>query len=598
METRTKKSLAILIGILLIYAMCFLTYTLHEEKQFKHLENDLKRVYFTGTYQSNSDLTPKEFREGTVIDANQSSKVTLTGRFDQEIKESQSLLFRIPNIKVKIFKDENQIYSFGELGTYPGFSKSPGNTWDIFYSPGIKTSDEIRIVLENIYPNNVKTVYNLFIEQILSGDSGVLFHAIFPRVGLSVFLGGGIFLLGCLLLIILIFLRVMKTPFSRRPFYFAFLAIISGLWFFFDFKIISLIIPYNIFNNILSMICLSMVMPLFCMYILEFLSGKTRIPLIISVYIQIGFAVCYLICQGLGIYDGYDLLSPLLVIMGISIVIVFGCLVYETVFYKNSEAKFLLLVSSVLLLCGFDVVNYFTNYTPTYFMTKISYGLFMLIQFFYMLRCIQININDIKNARILEVELAQNRIAIAISQIQPHFLYNSLTAIKQLCVIDPVRAEQAVGEFAGFLRENLDSLTSSSLISFRKELNHIKNYLALEQLRFGSRLKVHYNIQTYDFVLPSLTIQPIVENAVRYGVTKKAEGGTITISTKNGEDTIIITVSDDGAGFDMYHRKEDGRSHIGIENVKNRLQAQCNGDLTIKSELGKGTVVTILIHKR
>lgn len=598
METRTKKSLAILIGILLIYAMCFLTYTLHEEKQFKHLENDLKRVYFTGTYQSNSDLTPKEFREGTVIDANQSSKVTLTGRFDQEIKESQSLLFRIPNIKVKIFKDENQIYSFGEPGTYPGFSKSPGNTWDIFYSPGIKTSDEIRIVLENIYPNNVKTVYNLFIEQILSGDSGVLFHAIFPRVGLSVFLGGGIFLLGCLLLIILIFLRVMKTPFSRRPFYFAFLAIISGLWFFFDFKIISLIIPYNIFNNILSMICLSMVMPLFCMYILEFLSGKTRIPLIISVYIQIGFAVCYLICQGWGIYDGYDLLSPLLVIMGISIVIVFGCLVYETVFYKNSEAKFLLLVSSVLLLCGFDVVNYFTNYTPTYFMTKISYGLFMLIQFFYMLRCIQININDIKNARILEVELAQNRIAIAISQIQPHFLYNSLTAIKQLCVIDPVRAEQAVGEFAGFLRENLDSLTSSSLISFRKELNHIKNYLALEQLRFGSRLKVHYNIQTYDFELPSLTIQPIVENAVRYGVTKKAEGGTITISTKNGEDTIIITVSDDGAGFDMYHRKEDGRSHIGIENVKNRLQAQCNGDLTIKSELGKGTVVTILIHKR
>lgn len=598
METRTKKSLAILIGILLIYAMCFLTYTLHEEKQFKHLENDLKRVYFTGTYQSNSDLTPKEFREGTVIDANQSSKVTLTGRFDQEIKESQSLLFRIPNIKVKIFKDENQIYSFGEPGTYPGFSKSPGNTWDIFNSPGIKTSDEIRIVLENIYPNNVKTVYNLFIEQILSGDSGVLFHAIFPRVGLSVFLGGGIFLLGCLLMIILIFLRVMKTPLSRRPFYFAFLAIISGLWFFFDFKIISLIIPYNIFNNILSMICLSMVMPLFCMYILEFLSGKTRIALIISVYIQIGFAVCYLICQGLGIYDGYDLLSPLLVIMGISIVIVFGCLVYETVFYKNPEAKFLLLVSSVLLLCGFDVVNYFTNYTPTYFMTKISYGLFMLIQFFYMLRCIQININDIKNARILEVELAQNRIAIAISQIQPHFLYNSLTAIKQLCVIDPVRAEQAVGEFAGFLRENLDSLTSSSLISFHKELNHIKNYLALEQLRFGSRLKVHYNIQTYDFELPSLTIQPIVENAVRYGVTKKAEGGTITISTKNGEDTIIITVSDDGAGFDMYHRKEDGRSHIGIENVKNRLQAQCNGDLTIKSELGKGTVVTILIHKR
>ena len=154
-----------------------------------------------------------------------------------------------------------------------------------------------------------------------------------------------------------------------------------------------------------------------------------------------------------------------------------------------------------------------------------------------------------------------------------------------------------MGDFAGFLRENLDSLSSSSLISFQKELNHIKNYLALEQLRFGCRLKVHYDIEISDFHLPSLAIQPLVENAVRYGVTKKSEGGTITISTKNTRAGILIKVADDGAGFDMYHKKEDGRSHIGIENVKNRLKAQCNGELTLESQLGKGTVVTILIKK-
>lgn len=597
MKIRTKKPLAILIGILLICAVCLLIVTLHEEKQYREAGHDLKRVSFTGTYHSDSNPEPKEYNSSTLIDANENSSVTLTGHFDQELKESQGLLFRIPNLRVKIYKDEKQIYSFGESGTYPPFSKSPGNTWDIFRSPGIQTSDRIRIELENIYPNNVKTVYHLFIDQILSGDSGSLFHAIFPRVGLSVFLGGGVFLLGCLLLIILFFLWVMKTPFSRKPFYFALFAIITGLWFFFDFKIISLIIPYNIFNNILSMICLSIVMPLFGMYILEFLSGKSRIPLTASIYVQIGFVFYYLICQGMGVFDGYDLLTPLLIIMGSGIVIIYGCLIYETVCNKNTETKFLLLVSSILLLCSFDVVNYFTNYTPTYVMTKISYGLFMLIQFFYMLRCIQININDIKNARILEVELAQNRIAIAISQIQPHFLYNSLTAIKQLCVIDPARAEQAVGDFADFLRENLDSLSSSCLISFQKELNHIKNYLALEQLRFGSRLSVCYDIETCDFKLPSLSIQPIVENAVRYGITKKPEGGIITISTKNVQGAIIITVADDGAGFDLYHKKEDGRSHIGIENVKNRLKAQCNGELTIESELGKGTVVTILIRK-
>lgn len=598
MAIRTKRRMRILIGFLFIYAACFLIYTLQEESQYRHIEDNLKRVSFTGVYESNTDPIPKEYKSSTIIDANENSEVKLIGHFDQELKESQSLLFRIPNIRVKIYKDEKQIYSFGEPGTYPGFSRSPGNTWDIFRSPGIKTSDQIRIELENIYPNNVKTVYHLFIDQILSGDSGTLFHAIFPKVGLSVFLGGGVFILGCLLLIILFFLWLMKTPFSRKPLYFSFFAMISGLWFFFDFKMISLIIPYNVFNNVISMICLSTVMPLFGMYILEFLNGKTRIPIIASIYVQIGFTVYYLICQGRGIYDGYDLLNPLLIIMGISIVIIYGCLVYETIHNKNSETKFLLLVSSVLLLCGFDMENYFTTFTPTYTMTKIAYGLFMVIQFFYMLRCLQININEIKNARKLEVELAQNRIAIAISQIQPHFLYNSLTAIKQLCVIDPDRAEQAVGDFAGFLRENLDSLSSSSLISFQKELNHIRNYLALEQLRFGNRLKVHYDIQVSNFDLPSLSIQPMVENAVRYGVTKKSEGGTITISTKETEGGILITIADDGAGFDMYHKKEDGRSHIGIDNVKNRLKAQCNGVLTIESQLGKGTVVTILIQNK
>lgn len=598
MAKRAKRRMRILIGILFIYAACFLIYTLQEESQYRHIEDNLKRVSFTGVYESNTDPIPREYKSSTIIDANENSEVRLIGHFDQELKESQSLLFRIPNIRVKIYKDDKQIYSFGEPGTYPGFSRSPGNTWDIFRSPGIKTSDQIRIELENIYPNNVKTVYHLFIDQILSGDSGTLFHAIFPKVGLSVFLGGGVFILGCLLLIILFFLWLMKTPFSRKPLYFSFFAMISGLWFFFDFKMISLIIPYNVFNNIISMICFSTVMPLFGMYILEFLNGKTRIPIIASIYVQIGFTVYYLICQGRGIYDGYDLLNPLLIIMGISIVIIYGCLVYETIHNKNSETKFLLLVSSVLLLCGFDMENYFTTFTPTYTMTKIAYGLFMVIQFFYMLRCLQININEIKNARKLEVELAQNRIAIAISQIQPHFLYNSLTAIKQLCVIDPDRAEQAVGDFAGFLRENLDSLSSSSLISFQKELNHIRNYLALEQLRFGNRLKVHYDIQVSNFDLPSLSIQPMVENAVRYGVTKKSEGGTITISTKETEAGILITIADDGAGFDMYHKKEDGRSHIGIDNVKNRLKAQCNGELTIESQLGRGTVVTILIQNK
>ena len=154
-----------------------------------------------------------------------------------------------------------------------------------------------------------------------------------------------------------------------------------------------------------------------------------------------------------------------------------------------------------------------------------------------------------------------------------------------------------MGDFASFLRGNLDSLSSSAPIPFEKELNHIKNYLSLEQLRFGRRLKIIYDIQADGFLLPSLTVQPLVENAVRYGVTKKINGGTVTISTREIENAFIVTISDDGIGFDPYKKHDDGRTHIGIENVRNRLNSQGGSQLSITSIPKEGTTAVITIYK-
>ena len=196
-----------------------------------------------------------------------------------------------------------------------------------------------------------------------------------------------------------------------------------------------------------------------------------------------------------------------------------------------------------------------------------------------------------------ELELSEGRMAIMLSQIQPHFLYNSFVAIKQLCDINPKAAKDAVTEFSDYLRGNLDSLTLKTLILFNKELKHIENYLALEKRRFGDKLKIVYDFKAQDFMLPALTLQPIVENAVRYGVTKKEEGGTVIIETSETETHILIKISDDGVGFNLEEVKQDGRSHIGIENVRNRLSAMCNGTLRIESEIDVGTTATISIPK-
>ena len=196
-----------------------------------------------------------------------------------------------------------------------------------------------------------------------------------------------------------------------------------------------------------------------------------------------------------------------------------------------------------------------------------------------------------------ELELTEMRIAVMLSQIQPHFLYNALTSIKGLCAADPRRAEKAVDSFAVFLRGNMNSLTAREPIPFTQELAHCKNYLELEQLRFGPRVNVVYQLAATDFSIPTLTLQPLVENAVRHGVTKRREGGTVCIRTEEIGGGWKITVQDNGVGFDPQKQRADGTSHTGIENVRMRLENQCRGTLAVHSAPGRGTRVEITIPK-
>jgi sensor histidine kinase YesM len=197
----------------------------------------------------------------------------------------------------------------------------------------------------------------------------------------------------------------------------------------------------------------------------------------------------------------------------------------------------------------------------------------------------------------IEMKLQESQIAIMLSQIQPHFLYNTLNSIYQLCETNPMRARSMVNFFAEYLRNNLSTLEEPGLISFETELSHIKTYLEIEKIRFEDTLEIEYDIKCADFSLPVLTVQPIVENAVKHGTSKKRGGGVVTIATNEGEESYIIKVTDTGCGFDPNQPKDDGKRHIGIENVRQRLFSMCGGTLTIESELGKGTLATIIIPK-
>jgi sensor histidine kinase YesM len=197
----------------------------------------------------------------------------------------------------------------------------------------------------------------------------------------------------------------------------------------------------------------------------------------------------------------------------------------------------------------------------------------------------------------MELKLQESQISIMLSQIQPHFLYNTLNSIYQLCETNPMRARSMVNFFAEYLRNNLSTLEEPGLISFETELSHIKTYLEIEKIRFEDTLEIEYDIKCDDFFLPVLTVQPIVENAVKHGTSKKRGGGKVVISTEEDENNYIVKVSDTGCGFDPSVSKNDGKSHVGIENVRQRLSNMCDGSLTIESELGVGTLAIIRIPK-
>lgn len=194
---------------------------------------------------------------------------------------------------------------------------------------------------------------------------------------------------------------------------------------------------------------------------------------------------------------------------------------------------------------------------------------------------------------------ADMKVSLLLSQMQPHFLYNSLLVIQQLCVVDSEKAYKAVGEFTDYLRHNIDmnSLTSPHLIPFEEEIGHVRNYVRLYEYRFGNDIKVVYDFEITDFMIPPLVLQPIVENAIRHGIRKTSYGkGTVTIRTAKKDGSVQIEVEDDGVGMEIDSATGQAlRESVGISNARQRINAYGHGTLTYRKAENSGTVACIVL---
>ena len=189
-------------------------------------------------------------------------------------------------------------------------------------------------------------------------------------------------------------------------------------------------------------------------------------------------------------------------------------------------------------------------------------------------------------------EIANQRADIMVLQMRPHFISNTMMSIYYLCDQDPQKAKQVTLDFTTYLRRNFTAIASEDTIPFTLELEHTRAYLAVEQAQFEDDLIVSFETPHTLFRVPPLTLQPIVENAVKHGLSATKDPLHIFVLTRKTDTASEIIIEDDGIG---YAPSDDNEPHVALNNIRQRLLMMCQGTLIITPREGGGTSVKVTI---
>lgn len=585
-------SAAICVALLLLSIMGLLPY-------YNTNTTKVEAVTFVGTYQLGPHDTPKPLTAQTQIMATQQDTLILQGHFSRPLNQNEQIMFYMPYIEAEIFVDGQRIFAFGTQDLRPDYVRSSGSSWGHCVLPrDIEAGDPLQIVLHNAYSNNFDNAYQQFLDSLLVGDSGALARRVAEENWPYIMFGIVFPVLSLMLLIVACMLHLYKRAAHPSVFYCVCFIIGISFWVLLDPRYSTLLIRNTALIMLLEIISPTAAAAFLVQYIQYFLSSKAakfNRWLLASV---LGVIAAMMLLQWSGLADAFEVRDFTVPFVGVVCVAIALEIAYELRHNDSKILRFLTWPGLVMLCFGvLEVFNYTIELMPRGQIASMGLSIFIATQLVLAVRYLAHSVWQVQRTAQLEKELADSRIAMMLSQIQPHFLFNSLTAIQQLCVEDPLTAEQSVATFAKYLRGNINALGSAALIPFAKELDHVGAYLKLEQMRFQEKLRVEFDIKTHEFLLPSLTVQPIVENAVRYGVGRSANGGTVHIASWEDGAHYYIKVTDDGPGFCPKALQNDGKNHIGLDNVNKRLASQCGGRLEIDSQPGQGTKVKIIIPK-
>lgn len=527
--------------------------------------------------------------------------ITMIGKFNQDVPAHERIWLYAENAQITL-QYGAAFFRCNTGENTPSFFHSPGSGWYCFDSPGISAGSKVKFTVQSYYGNHQQAARQLA-DRIYMGDGSGLYQLMLGQIGFFDLLHL------CALIAGLLYIEEGAIDAAAgvhadgiRIAMFGFYCFSGGIW-----CVTDVFYPY--FSLLISpqwaaaLLDISGIL-LFPIAIAALMRHYTRdgyrhrvMTCILAAEIMVG--TISILLQLTGIIDLVELQYIINFISFILLGTALLCIGLEFAHYRDNYLLLLFLtVLPVFVSEILDGLNVLWSFMPQRFIMRYSFGISILLLILQLASYASAELKKVKRLQQMEDELTDSKISIMLSQIHPHFLYNSLVGIKQLCDSNPQKASDALEHFAYYLRENLHSVTQTKLIPFEKEIAHVTDYLYLEKMRFEERIQIHWELEYTDFFLPPLTLQPIVENAVRHGITKKEHGGTITIKSEVLPDEIHIKVTDDGVGFDPDANSDTSRPHIGIENVRRRLENQCGGRIYIDSSYGSLTEVLIILPRK
>lgn len=610
-QQRLSKIPLKFVGIVVLFAFAISLIFYHSLTSNQAINAIAAQIRFEGEYRI-KDGQWKEIVAGQHISSTKGD-VTLRGNFHLYFDEEYLGVFTgdVPialytnHINVTIIENdstfkldhEDRMYGLSECGVY----------WTAhdFIHDG---SEPIEIVIHNPhrFGNEIavdELLSNFAIWGTLDFEKSVLSQGSMQRNMGLVFIIVGFALLGTSL-----FCLLLHVPNGEIISLLGFAIIFAGSYFTYSAIGVSIWSDSVVFNTTF----LGITMMFYMFFILNiftyYFNHTKKVASLITSLVGIMNCICLILPILSGLYF-YDLLEYWAIGQTIANVVIAGCATKE--YFSSKNKKHNIYVGMIILLLTFEldlIATHLGFWSGGYLSKYTFFGLFG-ITLIVVLMVIPNSINEASKAKELEMqrsrleaeknriemELKENRISLMLSQIRPHFIYNTLGTIERMCLKDPQKAFELVRNFSLYLRGNFSELDSVIPIRFSQEIKHVEYYVNIEKVRFPD-INIEYHIETSDFDLPALSVQPLVENAIKHGLMGLETGGTVVIRSYETSEYYYVEVSDNGIGFDVNVNIED-KKHVGLRNIRERLHAMVDGHLTIESEINKGTKAIIMIPK-